>query len=75
MSLEDEERYCREVLAQLQKEYAKAAKPYVDQLMKIHSLRPVPPMYMLLRELEQLPIPPALGQCHAPVAPTESANT
>jgi hypothetical protein len=34
-----EERYCLEALHVLRMEYEKAAKPYVDRLVSIHSLR------------------------------------
>lgn len=44
MTFEDEERQLKEVLAGLQRKYARAAKPYVDRLVHIYSLRPLPPI-------------------------------
>jgi hypothetical protein len=38
--MDDEEKYFHEMLALLQRDYERAAKPYVDQLVKIHSLKP-----------------------------------
>ena len=35
----DDERVLHEILAQLQAEYAKAAQPYIDRLVRIRSLR------------------------------------
>jgi hypothetical protein len=36
-----EERYIHQTLAMLQESYAKAAKPYIDRLVAIRSLRPL----------------------------------
>ena len=40
--LDDEEQYCKQRIALLQKEYAAVAKPYIDRLVRIYSLRPAP---------------------------------
>jgi len=47
-----EERCLREMLAMLQEDCARAAKPYIDRLVTIHSMRPSPPMVVPLT-LEQ----------------------
>ena len=44
--LDDEEQYCKQSISLLQKEYAVAAKPYIDRLVRIYSLRPSPPMIL-----------------------------
>lgn len=38
---EAEERYLRDTLAMLQESYTKAAKPYLDRLVAIHSIKPM----------------------------------
>lgn len=40
MSYEIQEQYCHEVLAQLQREYEKAAKPYIEMLHRLSFARP-----------------------------------
>jgi hypothetical protein len=37
-----EEQYCRFMLAELQRAYQRDAKPYIDRLVRIESLRPQP---------------------------------
>ncbi len=48
-----EERYLREILANLQESYAKAAKPYIDRLVDIHARRPPAPMVVTIEEAQQ----------------------
>lgn len=60
-TLDDEERYLREVLARLQEDYHKAAKPYVDRLVTIYAMRPPQPTVLNSRDWPfQLPdrVPP-----------------
>ena len=49
-----EERYLREMLAMLQESYAKAAKPYIDRLVEIHSMLPPAPMIVTLEQAQAL---------------------
>ena len=49
-----EERYLRETLAILQESYSKAAKPYIDRLVAIHSMRPPAPMMVTLEQAEAM---------------------
>lgn len=44
-----EERYLRETLAMLQESYAKAAKPYIDRLVALHS-RSLPQMIVTVEQ-------------------------
>ena len=37
----EEERYCHQMLAMLQESYVKAAKPYMDRLVRINAMQPV----------------------------------
>ena len=53
-----EERYLRETLAMLQESYAKAAKPYLDRLVALHS-RSLPPMLVLVEQAQALGLLPA----------------
>ena len=53
-----EERYLRETLAMLQESYAKAAKPYIDRLVALHS-RSVPQMVVTLEQAQALGLMPA----------------
>ncbi len=54
---DSEERYLRETLAMLQESYAKAAKPYIDRLVAIRSLR-TPQMFMTVEQAQELGILP-----------------
>ena len=38
--MDEEERYCLQMLAELRKAYERDAKPYIDRLIAIHSMRP-----------------------------------
>jgi hypothetical protein len=49
-----EERYLRETLAMLQESYAKAAKPYIDRLVAISSMRQPAPVVMSIERLHDL---------------------
>ena len=53
-----EERYLRETLAMLQESYAKAAKPYLDRLVALHS-RSLPPMLVPVEQAQALGLLPA----------------
>jgi len=53
-----EERYLRETLAMLQESYAKAAKPYVDRLVALHSRSP-PQMLVTVEQAQALGVLPA----------------
>ena len=46
--MEEQERIIREHLASLQREYMERAKPWVDQLVQIESMKPV--RYLLTLE-------------------------
>ena len=46
-----EERYLREILAMLQENYIKAAKPYIDKLVAIHS-RSIPQMLVTYEQAQ-----------------------
>ncbi len=46
--MDEHERMCREHLVSLQREYMERAKPWVDQLVQIESMRPV--RYLLTPE-------------------------
>lgn len=45
-----EERYLREILARLQESYAKAAKPFIDRLVAIHTLRAPAPVLVTAKQ-------------------------
>ena len=53
-----EERYLRETLAMLQESYAKAAKPYMDRLVALHS-RSLPQMLVTVEQAQALGLLPA----------------
>ena len=53
-----EEHYLRETLAMLQESYAKAAKPYIDRLVTLHS-RSVPQMIVTAEQAQALGLTPA----------------
>lgn len=53
-----EERYLRETLAMLQESYAKAAKPYMDRLVALHS-RSLPQMLVPVEQAQALGLMPA----------------
>ena len=53
-----EERYLREMLAILQESYAKAAKPYMDRLVALHS-RSLPQMLVTVEQAQALGLLPA----------------
>ncbi len=55
---EAEERYLRETLAMLQESYARAAKPYIDRLVALHS-RSVPQMLVTVEQAQALGLLPA----------------
>ena len=62
-----EERYLRETLAILQESYAKAAKPYMDRLVALHS-RSLPQMLVTVEQAQALGLLPANVQIEAPDA-------
>lgn len=53
-----EERYLRETLAMLQESYTKAAKPYMDRLVALHS-RSLPQMLVTVEQAQALGLLPA----------------
>ncbi len=53
-----EERYLRETLAMLQESYAKAAKPYMDRLVALHS-RSLPQMLVTVEQAQALGLLPS----------------
>lgn len=48
-----EERYCYQALAELRKSYDLAAKPYIDRLVRIQSMRPPPPIMLTLDQTRE----------------------
>ena len=50
----EQERYLREALARLDADYRKMAKPYIDRLVFLQSLRPSPPMFVTKEQAEAL---------------------
>ena len=52
-SLDEAERRCYEALALLRLEYERAARPYIDQLVKIRNMRPPQPMIIPLDRMTQ----------------------
>ena len=50
----DEEQYCYQVLADLRKSYDAAAKPYIDRLVAIHSMRQPAPMIVTVEQAQAL---------------------
>jgi len=42
--LDDEEKYCKQMIALLRSEYVAAARRYIDRLEHINLLRPSPPV-------------------------------
>lgn len=51
-----EERYLREILAELQESYSKAAKPYIDRLIAIECMKPMPPLIVTLEQANAMGI-------------------
>jgi hypothetical protein len=49
----DEERYCYQALADLRRSYDAAAKPYIDRLVLIKSLRPTPSIVLTLDQARE----------------------
>lgn len=45
-----EEEYLHEAIAALQKQYARAAKPYIDRLVAIQSMKSPPPMFISVEQ-------------------------
>ena len=54
----EQERQLLEMIAFLQKEYAKAAKPYVDRLIAIRQRTITPQMIVTLEQAQSLSINP-----------------
>lgn len=50
----DEERYLYEQLAELRRSYELAAKPYIERLVRIRSLRPAPSITLTLDQAREL---------------------
>jgi hypothetical protein len=44
------ERYCKEKLDELQREYTERCKPYIDVLVKIEMTKPPKPIYMKISD-------------------------
>lgn len=53
MKLDDHESMLRRELAKMHQEYSERAKPIIDQLVKIQSLKPIPPMIIDIDKLPQ----------------------
>ena len=52
--MESEERYLRETLAMLQESYAKASKPYIDRLVILQAIKPMPPMVVTFEQAKAM---------------------
>ncbi len=65
-----EERYLRETLAMLQESYAKAAKPYMDRLVALHS-RNLPRMLVTAEQARVLGLMPANADVTGPKWPPQ----
>jgi hypothetical protein len=50
----DEERYLRETLGMLRKNYEKAAKPYINRLVEIQAMRPPEPAIVTVAQAKAL---------------------
>lgn len=46
----DEETYLREAIAMLHESYTKAAKPYIDRLVAIESMKTRPPIFVMYEQ-------------------------
>ena len=55
-SSRDEEELLIEQIKQLQEAYNRAAKPFVDRLVALRSLRPMPPMLVTYEQAQKLGI-------------------
>lgn len=51
--MSEEERYLQEILAMLQEEYAKAAKPYIDRLVAIRMMEQPRPMILTIEQAQK----------------------
>jgi hypothetical protein len=49
----DDEQYCYQVLADLRKSYERDAKPYIDRLAAINSMRPAPGITLTLDQARE----------------------
>lgn len=52
--IDAEERYCREMIALLKESYERAAKPYVDRLVKLNSIKPPMPICMSFEDAKAI---------------------
>jgi hypothetical protein len=50
----NKERYLLDTLAMLQESYAKAAKPYIEQLVFLSSIQPLPPMIITFEQAREM---------------------
>lgn len=55
-----EEQYLREILAVLENDYAKAAKPYIDRLTAIYAMRAPAPIIMQRDQAQMLGLMPEI---------------
>ena len=63
----DEEQYCYQALAELRKSYERGAKPYIDRLVAINSMRPAPSITLTLDQAREfidftMSAPPDCGE-------------
>ena len=49
-ALDEHERYLVGEIQRIQEAYQLAAKPYIDRLMHLHSLRPMPPVIITMEQ-------------------------
>jgi len=52
--MDELERHAREAIADIQRQYEAAAKPYVEILMRIHAMRPAPRVVITLEMYEAM---------------------
>jgi hypothetical protein len=56
MTLDEAERQAHDALYALRHEYELRAKPFIEQLVRIHNLRPLPPFIVTAEQLAALGI-------------------
>lgn len=69
----EEERDLREILDRLRQEYERRAKPYIDRLAAIESLRPPPRIFMTIEQARALGLLPG-DEAHHPWCNYSSAG-
>jgi len=52
--MDEQERLLVGMIRDIQEQYHRAAKPYVDRLMYLRSLRPMPPMIITIQQAKDL---------------------